>query len=739
MAKDDADADKDTDHTISGSSARGKPLLFYKLVVASMIRDNKLKIPGKVVRKIEQELSIVVTLTVPDGRKWNMKLGKDDGGKCWLGDSWVEFMKHYSVRVGYLLVFRYKGDSTFAVNVFDLSSAEIQYSVGGCEKVGEDKEPAMKNGKRSGNVRTKMTSGSEKVGQDKKFPVTKGSGSGNERVRKKPGSAKNRGKKVREGKESVNGGTGKKLGSKDVEDDELYLLKEDEETGNDGANKKLGSSQQMPGVVCGLRSNLIEFHTECMSQIEFLNGGSEKVRLEKQSSMNNDGARNRSGSANIRQENQCTVSNGIESERDVNWKNLAMCPPGFAPKSSQQMAGMDHGVSPQSKLGESHTEFLAQTKNHRGGSSCAVEKQVKPGRGADSLGGSFPLVKDVTLGYYRANVMKSKEKKPARVRKVRNPRPKNPGRDRLGLGKGGVRLNSPAKEKLTPEMPISKMAREVALLADQVSVDAKCEGRPLDHMPSAADGVEVKLPVPQKLTSETQLCKQAMNVASPGLMAEDSTLHLETDQLGTGFMTAEVKSDFPPEEPLLVMITDRTRLDSTRTPVKRKKEMNISDLLDQTLPMTLAIKQEAEVNKSDLICRTTAKTAASQKKLKSIQLSEIPHRHNPYCTVHVRASYLQKKGYLHMPAKFAMKYLKETSGRATLENSEGKQWEVRIGSSNVRITLSQGWHQFAMDNHLKEGDTCNFELLDSVNTLLKVTFVRSPKEPPPPNQEVLKL
>lgn len=75
---------------------------------------------------IREELSGVATLTVPDGHVWRVGLRKSDN-KFWFEDGWHGFLEHYAIRVGYLLVFRYEGNSSFCVFIFNLNTSEINY------------------------------------------------------------------------------------------------------------------------------------------------------------------------------------------------------------------------------------------------------------------------------------------------------------------------------------------------------------------------------------------------------------------------------------------------------------------------------------------------------------------------------------------------------------------------------------------------------------------------------------
>lgn len=83
-------------------------------------------IPDNFLRKFGGEVSTVATLTVPDGSVWRVGL-KKVGNKIFFHDGWQEFVQRYSIGVGYLLVFRYEGKSSFNVHIFNLATSEINY------------------------------------------------------------------------------------------------------------------------------------------------------------------------------------------------------------------------------------------------------------------------------------------------------------------------------------------------------------------------------------------------------------------------------------------------------------------------------------------------------------------------------------------------------------------------------------------------------------------------------------
>ncbi|KAI9124291.1 hypothetical protein K1719_005591 [Acacia pycnantha] len=96
---------------------------FHKLICPSTLQSRQLIIPDHFLRNFGGELSTVATLTVPDGSVWRVGL-KRLGNKFWLLDGWQEFVQRYSIGVGYLLVFRYEGKSSFNVHIFNLATYE---------------------------------------------------------------------------------------------------------------------------------------------------------------------------------------------------------------------------------------------------------------------------------------------------------------------------------------------------------------------------------------------------------------------------------------------------------------------------------------------------------------------------------------------------------------------------------------------------------------------------------------
>ncbi|KAF8019930.1 hypothetical protein BT93_G0577 [Corymbia citriodora subsp. variegata] len=101
---------------------------FFKIILSNALESGKLGIPKKFLRRCGKDLSNSVLLKVPGGSTWTIELEKLDHDMVLLGKGWREFMEHYSMGHGHFIVFKYQGNSTFLVIIFDKSALEIDYS-----------------------------------------------------------------------------------------------------------------------------------------------------------------------------------------------------------------------------------------------------------------------------------------------------------------------------------------------------------------------------------------------------------------------------------------------------------------------------------------------------------------------------------------------------------------------------------------------------------------------------------
>nr|GEW01990.1 B3 domain-containing protein At1g49475-like [Tanacetum cinerariifolium] len=84
------------------------------------------KLPKKFTEKHGNDLLERVTLKIPNNDVWKVDLKKSKG-EIWLSNGWSEFVEHYGLKFGHLLVFKYEGSSTFGVVIFEPSASEIVY------------------------------------------------------------------------------------------------------------------------------------------------------------------------------------------------------------------------------------------------------------------------------------------------------------------------------------------------------------------------------------------------------------------------------------------------------------------------------------------------------------------------------------------------------------------------------------------------------------------------------------
>ncbi|KAK4285952.1 hypothetical protein QN277_002575 [Acacia crassicarpa] len=111
----------------SFSPDNAEPTHFMKIVLPGAIHAENMRIPKDFVRRFENELcASEATIGVPDGRVWKMELKKSEN-EVYFCKGWEEFVKYYSLRSGFFLVFKYEGKSQFSAVIFDSSAAEIYY------------------------------------------------------------------------------------------------------------------------------------------------------------------------------------------------------------------------------------------------------------------------------------------------------------------------------------------------------------------------------------------------------------------------------------------------------------------------------------------------------------------------------------------------------------------------------------------------------------------------------------
>ncbi|KAJ7944374.1 B3 domain-containing protein [Quillaja saponaria] len=94
---------------------------FFKVMIGNF--RNHLRIPRKFVTSIEERLSPTFSLIGPSGHAWKVELRRrvDD---VLFQKGWGEFVQDHSLAETDFLVFRYCGDSSFSVLIFDATGCE---------------------------------------------------------------------------------------------------------------------------------------------------------------------------------------------------------------------------------------------------------------------------------------------------------------------------------------------------------------------------------------------------------------------------------------------------------------------------------------------------------------------------------------------------------------------------------------------------------------------------------------
>ncbi len=88
----------------------------------------------------------------------------------------------------------------------------------------------------------------------------------------------------------------------------------------------------------------------------------------------------------------------------------------------------------------------------------------------------------------------------------------------------------------------------------------------------------------------------------------------------------------------------------------------------------------------------------------------------------------------HIPAYFVKKYFSSNKhvGDVILSMSDGRNWTVKYSCPKFTTKLHGkfycGWNEFALDNNLKVGDVCAFELIEGTQMHFKVSIFRFTEE-----------
>ncbi|KAI3861332.1 hypothetical protein MKW92_022506 [Papaver armeniacum] len=136
-----------------------------------------------------------------------------------------------------------------------------------------------------------------------------------------------------------------------------------------------------------------------------------------------------------------------------------------------------------------------------------------------------------------------------------------------------------------------------------------------------------------------------------------------------------------------------------------------------------ATLEAAEEFTSENIMHYTAKFQAT------LEAAEEFTSENPFFKIVMQASYIEGQ-WARVPADFVISYFTNiTQMVITFRALDGRTWEVGyVFKAPTGRWLSHGWRKFVVDNDLKEGDVCVFELVDR-NKMEMIVHIFRQQEP----------
>ncbi|XP_022897097.1 B3 domain-containing protein At3g18960-like [Olea europaea var. sylvestris] len=102
------------------------PARFFKVILPSTTIQHKLRLPNTFVEAYKHELSNVVELTDRIGGIWLVRLEEEEE-ILWLDRGWDKFFQDQSIEHGYFVLFKYRGNSSFKVHIFDMTATEVHH------------------------------------------------------------------------------------------------------------------------------------------------------------------------------------------------------------------------------------------------------------------------------------------------------------------------------------------------------------------------------------------------------------------------------------------------------------------------------------------------------------------------------------------------------------------------------------------------------------------------------------
>ncbi|XP_060191781.1 B3 domain-containing protein REM19-like [Lycium barbarum] len=98
---------------------------------------------------------------------------------------------------------------------------------------------------------------------------------------------------------------------------------------------------------------------------------------------------------------------------------------------------------------------------------------------------------------------------------------------------------------------------------------------------------------------------------------------------------------------------------------------------------------------------------------------------NPFFISFMHPSYISKSGFLCIKLAFAREYIPENCSNIVLRVPGRGSWPVKYCLGTAQAKFWTGWTEFVLDNQLKIGDVCVFEVIEGTQLSIDVTIFRA--------------
>ncbi|XP_065869831.1 B3 domain-containing protein_Os12g40080-like isoform X2 [Euphorbia lathyris] len=136
---------------------------------------------------------------------------------------------------------------------------------------------------------------------------------------------------------------------------------------------------------------------------------------------------------------------------------------------------------------------------------------------------------------------------------------------------------------------------------------------------------------------------------------------------------------------------------------------------------------EAKRGKGNISKRTQSLTG--EEKVNALHRARNSYKSdNPSFSIVMQPTYISNEA-VTIPASFASKYFTEQRGNIILNSVDGKSWTAEYVSYVIQeryrsTVIGTGWRKFVEENHLEIGDVCVFEMIDHIESKLKVVICK---------------